>query len=139
MFCREQVARFGAVLGEVESMGARMLAIGNGTASMARGFVQQFKVPFPVFTDPSRQVFALAGMKRRFGIGLHTLAVAGRALKEGFRQGRTQGDPWQQGGVLIILPPGEVAFEHVDQGAGDHLDPASVLAALEAALSEGPA
>ena len=135
MFCREQVARFGAILGEVESMGARIVAIGNGTSSMARGFVQQFKVPFPVFTDPGRQVFALAGMKRSFGIGLHTFGVAGRAMKAGFRQGRTQGDPWQQGGALIVLPPGEVVFEHVDQGAGDHVAPEVVLAALEEVLA----
>lgn len=134
MFCREQVARFGAHHDEIASLGARMFAIGNGTPAMAQGFLRQFPLPFPVFTDPSRQVYALAGMKRSFGLGLRTLSAGMQAMKEGHRQGRTQGDPWQQGGALIVVPPGEIVFEHVDRFAGDHVEPAVVVEALKAVV-----
>lgn len=134
MFCREQVARFGAHHDEIASLGARILAIGNGTPAMAQGFVRQFPLPFPVFTDPSRQVYALAGMKRSFGLGLGALKAGMQAMKAGHRQGRTQGDPWQQGGALIVVPPGEIVYEHVDQFAGDHVEPAVVVEALKAVV-----
>ena len=137
MFCREQVARFGAHHDALASLGVRLVAIGNGTPAMAQGFLRQFPVPFPVYTDPSRQVYALAGMRRTFGLGLKTLAAGMQAMKAGHRQGKTQGDPWQQGGALVVVPSAEgpvVVFEHVDQFAGDHVDPAAVLDAVKAVV-----
>lgn len=138
MFCREQVARFGAHRDEVASLGGSIVAIGNGTPAMAQGFLRQFPLPFRVFTDPSRQVYALAGMRRTFGLGLRSLVAGRQAMKEGHRQGKTQGDPWQQGGVLIVVPPGEVVFEHVDQFAGDSAAPDEVLSALRAVVGQAP-
>lgn len=107
-----------------------MVAIGNGTPLMARDFIERFAIAFEVFTDPSREAFALAGMRRTFGLGLKTLGHGLRAWRGGFRQGKTQGDPWQQGGVLGIDRDGTIFFEHADEGAGDHADVQSVLAAV---------
>ena len=41
-----------------------------------------------------------------------------------FKQGKTQGDPWQLGGALIIKSSGEIAFSYLGQRGGDHPDPA---------------
>lgn len=111
------------------------MAIGNGTPLMARDFIEQFAVAFEVFTDPSRQAFALAGMRRIFGLGIKTLGRGMRAWREGFRQGKTQGDPWQQGGVLGVDRDGAIFFEHADEGAGDNADVEAVLTAARARVA----
>jgi hypothetical protein len=53
-----------------------------------------------------------------------------RAIKGGFRQGRTQGDPNQQGGVLVVATSGEIKFHYISKVAGDHPDVDRVLEAL---------
>ncbi len=114
-------------------MGARVYAIGNGTPEMARDFVEQFGVDFEVFTDPRRATYEAAGMLRwktsLFELG-RTLKHGVRGLKSGFRQGRTQGDPWQNGGVMVIDPEGSIVLAHAEREAGDLLDPERILHAL---------
>ena len=134
MFCREQVARLMSHQDAIERTGATMAAIGNGTPDMARAFVAQFEVRFPVFTDPERNSYRLAGMKRSFGLGINSFRQARRALAAGHRQGFTAGDPWQQGGILIVAQGGAVCWRHVNSDAGDNVDGEHVLAALTAAL-----
>jgi hypothetical protein len=112
-----------------------VVAIGSGTPAMAADFVEQFSVPFPVYTDPERSSYRLAGMKRRLGLGLKTAGRAQRALQGGHRQGRTQGDPWQQGGVLLVDGEGRVSWQHVDDGAGDHASMEAVIVAVRALSS----
>ena len=46
----------------------------------------------------------------------------------GFRQGKVRGDPWQQGGVLVVLPGGRVVYRYLSSAAGDHPAPAAVVA-----------
>lgn len=134
MFCREQVARLTERKADVEGRGATMAVIGNGTALMARDFAESFNVQVPLFTDPSRKSYEVAGWRRPLGsavLGLGTTLKAGlRAMKGGFRQGRTQGDAFQLGGVLVIDPQGSVLFEHTDRAAGDHAEIGSILGAL---------
>ncbi len=114
-----------------------MAVIGNGTALMARDFAEQFSVSTPLFTDPSRKSYEAAGWRRPLAsavVGLGTTLKASiRAMKGGFRQGKTQGDAFQLGGVLVVNPEGEVLFEHGDKAAGDHASIDSVLDALPAA------
>lgn len=119
---------------EVQARGAELYAIGNGTAAMARDFAQRFAVPFPLYTDPTRRSYQLAGLKRKFGIGLRTLGRTVTALAGGHRQGLPGGDNWQQGGALIVRPPGEVVWVHVDEGPDDAATPEQLregLAALD--------
>ena len=130
MFCREQVARFQEHAEALEARGAKVYAIGNGTAPMAQDFVEQFSVTYPVFTDPGRRSYAAAGMRRSFGLGLKSIALAKRAMAAGHRQGATRGDPWQQGGILVITPQGEVRFHHVDGAAGESGEVEAVMASL---------
>ena len=49
------------------------------------------------------------------------------ARQKGFKQGRTQGDPWQQGGSLVIAPGGEVLYHYVSATPGDHAPPEELL------------
>src|SRR5512138_2809409 len=88
-----------------------------------------------VLTDPSRKAYELAGLKRSRALTLSPAAAARwvRARLRGFRQGRTQGDAWQQGGALVVLPGGKTAWRYVSMGPGDHPGAGSVLRALKTA------
>ena len=132
MFCRERAARFSELRHEIEGHGASVVAIGNGTVHMANDFLEQFSIEIPVFTDPSRATYRLAGLKRSFGLGLKSIGRGRRAMSQGHRQGATRGDPWQQGGLLLVGTKGEVLFRHVDDGAGDEEDTSLLMAALSA-------
>ncbi|MCB9537225.1 MAG: AhpC/TSA family protein [Myxococcales bacterium] len=116
-------------------MGATVHVVGNGTVAMARDFAEQFGVRATLWTDPSRRSFALAGLHRRFGLGPKALRAGLRAFRAGFRQGRTQGDPWQQGGVLVVGRDGRRWLRHADAFAGDHADLDAVLQAVERAVA----
>jgi hypothetical protein len=134
MFCREQVARFGHELDRIEGLGARLIAIGNGTPEMAQDFVEQFGVKFSVFTDPQRASYRAAGLRTQnflqlSGLGT-TLENGWRALKGGFRQGRTKGNPFQNGGVMVIDTDGTILMSHAEAVAGDLAEPRSVIDVL---------
>ena len=101
--------------------GASLLAIGNGSALMARDFTEKFEVDFPVYTDPGRTTYKLAGFKRSaLFFGPRTLGHGRRARKAGFKQGSVAGDPWQQGGEVILAPGGELLYCRASSGPGDH-------------------
>ena len=59
IFCRERISELKSVLPEIETLGAKAVVIGCGTALMAEDFVESFGVDVPVYTDPSREVFLL--------------------------------------------------------------------------------
>ncbi len=132
MFCRERVARLGEHLPAIEQRGASLHAVGNGTVPMVRDFIEQFAPAFPVWTDPGRESYSLAGFQRSFGLGFDSFARGKRAMAAGHRQGKTQGDPWQQGGTLVVDQDGTVLFHHAADGAGDHAPVDALLAALDA-------
>ncbi len=87
----------------------------------------------PVYTDPSRKTFDLAGMK--YGrLRTFSPAAAGqtvRALKAGFRQIKTMGDPWQQGGAVILKPSGEVTWAYSSDNPGDRIPLDELVLALK--------
>lgn len=132
--CRERAAQLRGRDQELAAAGARVVFVGNGTAAMAKDFAAQHAGAHEVLSDPSRQAFAAAGMRRSVGATLHwrLLRNAVRAFRRGFRQTKVQGDPWQQGGVLVFAGDGRLAYEQQDRVGGDELDLDSVVAAVRA-------
>ena len=115
----------------VDSFGpARLQFVGNGTALMARDFVEQFGIRSPLFTDPDRRSYRAMGLQRSFGLGLKSLARGRRAASAGFRQGATGGDPWQQGGAALFDRDGTILWSSVDGGAGPLLDVEAIRGAV---------
>ena len=98
----------------------------------ASHFAEQHGLSGAVYTDPDRNVYRAAGMKRSVGatFSFNTVKSGVRAFQKGFRQTSTKGDPWQQGGTLVVRPDGTLIFEHISSTAGDHAAVADVLAAL---------
>lgn len=137
MFCREQVAQLRDELPRIRELGAELVVVGSGQPEQARDFKAQYALDVPLLVDPSLDAYASAGLRRGIGatLSFRSAKHAVRALAAGARQGRVQGDPWQQGGALIITPAGELAYRYVSEVAGDHPDPRELIAALEAQLS----
>jgi hypothetical protein len=119
-------------LGAIRARGAELIVVGNGRPEHAADFREAHDLRFPLFVDPELRAYAAAGLKRGIlrTLGPATICAGLRAFRSGFRQGWTQGDPWQEGGVFVIRPGGAVAFAHVSETAGDHPDPRDVIAAL---------
>ena len=115
-----------------EKAGATLVVIGNGSPSFIAGFREQTLFDGPVYTDPTLAAYRAAELKRGVASTLdpRSLFGAARALASGHRQGRTQGDTWQQGGVLVVSPAGEVRWQHASDRPGDNASAARILAAL---------
>ncbi len=80
-------------------------------------------------TDTDQPVLLGSAMK------LQTLGNARRAMAAGFSQKSVQGAAMQQGGVLVVMQDGTVAYRYASEAAGDHPPVEDVLVALEAAVS----
>ena len=105
----------------IRSAGADVHVIGNGSPSFIAGFRDETGWDGPIYTDPSLAVYKTAQLKRGVWKTLdpRSLARGVRAFASGHRQGRTQGDPWQQGGILVISPGGEVLWHHASERPDD--------------------
>jgi hypothetical protein len=122
---------------ELQAMGARLVFVGSGAPHMAAAFAKEHAGPFTVLSDVARKTFQAAGMKRGLvsTLRLRLLFNAARAMRAGFRQGKVQGDPWQQGGVLVFDRGGALVYQQLDAVGGDALDLDAVVAAVRGAAA----
>ena len=120
----------------IRARGAELILVGNGNRRFAEAFKDDLGIKAPIYVDTKREAYRALEMKRglmRTLGSLDTWKSFGRALKAGFRQKGVQGDAWQLGGVLVVLPGGTVAYRYLSNSAGDHPPVADILAALPAA------
>ena len=130
MFCREQSAQLKSIYAPVQAMGVNIVAIGNGTRLMATDFVEQFNIPFPIYTDEARATYQLMNLHYGLGIGLKTLKAGFGVTKKGYTQGKTQGDLWQQGGEALFAKGGTLLWRHANKNAEEHSSPTELLTIL---------
>lgn len=131
MFSRQQAAALMKIKKKIDKTGAVLAAIGSGTPEQAKDFVGSFAFEGEMYVDPSLKVFQAFKLARGFWrtLGPSSLGPGITALKKGFRQGRSAGDLWQQGGVFVIAPGDRVLFEHRNSGASDNADLSAVVKA----------
>lgn len=124
----------------IHAAGAELVVIGSGTPNFVAGFREETRYSGPLYCDPALASYRAARLRRGLLRTLNplSLAFAARAVARGSFQGRTQGDATQQGGALVILPPGRVIYEHVSDVAGDNAPAAELTSALEAAVQASP-
>ena len=99
---------------------------------MAEDFRDQFQVGGTIWLDRQRRAYQQLNFTRgAFSTLLDPRAAlnAARALSKGFMQGRTQGDAFQQGGVLVVRRGGEPVYFYASKVAGDMAPMAEVIAA----------
>ena len=153
LFCRQQVAQLRREVENIRALGAELVFIGNGTEEFAAAFREDLGLDPPLYVDVSCASYRASGMQRGLVRTLgawRTWVKLGRVLLEDVRQKRgrvilrwwnrsvpalvpgTQGDAWQLGGVLVVLPDGRVPYRYVSAIAGDHPPAGEVVAALQA-------
>ncbi len=119
----------------IRDAGGEVYLIGNGASNFIEGFRETTKYDGPIYTDPSLEVFKAAELKRgvlkTFNPLAHGKTIG--AFARGHRQGTTKGDPFQQGGVLIVAPDNTVKWHHASSRPGDNAEPGEIVAALKAA------
>ena len=122
----------------IHAKGAELVIVGNGELPSARRFARDAGLTTPLYVDPARIAYGALGLRRDAAAALNPalLGNAWRALRAGFRQTSVQGDPWQMGGVLVVLPGGRIAYRYQSGAPGDHPPVADLVAALP---GQGPA
>jgi hypothetical protein len=147
------VAQLRREVDSIHAQGAELVIIGNGTEHFAEAFRQDLRLETPLYVDTTRASYRALGMKRGIARTLaswRTWVGQLRALRDGVLQKRvrvilrwwyrsvpalvpgTQGDAWQLGGILVVLPDGRVPYRYLSTVAGDHPPVYEVLAALKA-------
>lgn len=129
MFARQQVAELMDIKDKLDSAGATLVAVGSGTPEQAQKFIKKFKFKGEMYVDQELRTYKafnlVRGLLRTLGPG--ALLRGAAAMKKGFRQGRSAGDLWQQGGLFVIGPGRQLDFQHRNRVAGDHADLDAVL------------
>jgi hypothetical protein len=131
MFARQQAAALMGIKGKLEGAGIALVAIGSGSPAGAGHFVKKLHFTGEMYVNQDLSAYRAFGLQRGLlkTLGPASLIQGIRAMKDGFRQGRTDGDLWQQGGVFVLGPGNELNFQHRNRFAGDHADLEALLAA----------
>jgi hypothetical protein len=130
------VAQLRPEIDEIHNIGAELVVVGNGKPHFAKAFREEHKLTTPLFTDPEQNSYRAAGLKRSVWntIGPHMLPKLFKQLAGNY--GLIKGDPWQQGGVFIVLPNGEAPYTFFSGGAGDHPAIPDIIKALRSAVKK---
>ncbi|MCA9597521.1 MAG: AhpC/TSA family protein [Myxococcales bacterium] len=133
LFCHEQVTELRERESEIEERGARLVIVGNGRPEHAQGFAERTNMHGKVFTDPSRATYRALGMRGGVvnSLRFELFSNALRAYRNGHRQQRVQGDPWQQGGAIVVRPDGTLEYAYISRTAGDHPTVREILTVLD--------
>ena len=116
----------------MRAAGGELIAIGSGTPAQAADFAGDAGQGLRILTDPELSSFRAAGLERGMLRTLNPRSAAGalRAFRGGHRQKGVAGDPWQQGGTLVLGPHGVCRYHHVSKATADHAPVHEVLAAV---------
>lgn len=133
----ESAAQLRGRLADIKAAGADLVFVGNGSPQQARHFQERQVRGCPVYTDPRRDLYRVLGMRRGVTatLGPKSIAAGIRSTLKGHVQTSVQGDPWQQGGLLLLRPGGGIGFLQRNQTAADRPDLKAALAALNGSVS----
>jgi hypothetical protein len=114
-------------LPEIRARGGELVVIGSGTPEQAKRFAVEERFDGTMVTDPTLEAYNRAGMKRSVLRTFHpkSMISAVRALGSGHTQKQMAGDPWQQGGVVVVSSlerGGHEVLHHAASAAGDPTD-----------------
>ena len=118
--------------GAIEALGARVIAVGTGSAAQARHLMAT-GTPFPCLVDAEGRLYRILGLGRvalRTFVDPATFLNYWRAWRRGARQGSVTGDPRQLSGVALLDAGGRLRWRHVSRTIGDYPALPDVLASL---------
>ena len=135
--CAMQVDGLMARLPEIESLGVRVVLVGNGPLHAVPAFVETMNLKdrrVTVVTDPSLASYRAAGLARPRFFGWRTPIETLHAFAAGYWQRRRAGDVMQLGGAFLVDDAGRVVYSHRSQSPGDLADPNDIVQAALALL-----
>lgn len=109
---------------------------------MARSYVEQTKLSWPLLLDSQRQLYRAYGMERAGWWAIYGPASIWHYLKllAAGKRLRKPGKDWRQvGGDVIIDAAGIVRYHYVSSSPHDRPTPEQMLAVIEQAAGENPA
>lgn len=120
--------------------GIRLVYVGSGLPAMALDFQQAQTLTATVWVDPTRQTYRQLGYVNSWRVLFDRRAIANglRAWNKGFRQGALQGDPHQQGGVLVVRAGGRAVYGYASEVPGDMPPTETVLSEVKRAAQSSP-
>jgi len=130
--CSQHITEWKARIPEFTRVGARLIFAGPGEVRRLEAFVERTGLQdedVDALTDPTLSFQRALGLHRSIirTIGPGSLWTALRATGQGHLQTRVEGDPFQQGGLLILDRDRRVSLLHRERRLGDHLDLSDVL------------
>ena len=110
--------------------------VGNGTVAHARDFDRTHsKGQLRSLVDTEKKTYQ--ALELAHGVTSTMTAASGLralgALSRGHIQTTTKGDPYQQGGVLVVAAGGRPVFFQRSEFAGDHVRLEEILVAMKQA------
>lgn len=122
--------------GKLEKI-ANVAIIGNGTLAHAQDFAKTHGKGLRSLVDTKKQTYRALGFRHgvQYTLGPASLARGMDAMSRGFRQVDTQGDPFQQGGTLVLAAGGRPVLFQRARFAGDHASLEQILAAATMAAA----
>jgi hypothetical protein len=120
--------------------GAPLAVIGQGTPVNAARFRERFDLDIDLLVDTDRRAYKAAGTKMGTLSELLSPKMVARGLRRalGSRvlQGRVIGHPAQLGGMMLVVPGGEVPWVYLSNDASDYPPNDEVIEAVRGALEE---
>ncbi len=135
MFCREHVAQLREHQEELETLGARIVAIGLGDRNYARIFREDTGIQFPLLIDENREAYAVAELKSANIFRLfskETLEHRKRASAAGHKQHKLGQNILQLGGTFVFGPGNIDRYSKLSASTGENAPIADLLAVLRA-------
>lgn len=122
-----------AVEAPLAAAGAPLALIGSGEPRHVPAFREATGSGARVLCDPTLATFRAAGLARSALASVHPAALPGAlaALLRGHGIGPIRGDPWQQGGALVLSTTGDVRLHHVSRHVSDLVSNAALLRAVD--------
>jgi hypothetical protein len=114
----------------LEKLNIKVVVVTFENDYLARCYVQDTSLEWPVLIDRTREVYKYFGMLSAsfWDVwGLKTWAVYFRELLKGNKPKKSDGDIYQRGGDVLIGPDGIVRLHHVGKGPADRPDVAIIL------------
>lgn len=104
---------------ELAELGADVLVVTFEAGPVAKAYMAETHLPWPVVVDADRSLYHAYGMMKARWIDLYGPRVVWVYLKLMFRGGRVRwptGDTSQLGGDVVVDPQGVVRLHHVAEG-----------------------
>ena len=120
----------------VREAGGEGVAVGTGNPTMARAFVDDYAIPYPVLIDADARAARAASVRSASLLGMFTpasYAGTARAWQAGHRIGRAGRRVTQLGSTFVLGPGPALVYEHRDAHSADHAPLDDVIDALRRA------